>query len=107
MINGVPDALLLDSGELDANATGQIQATVTFTFPYADDWFFLTMLSDGTPTITSYSTIITTPSGFTALNSTSGINRYLKTTAYGALPASYGTPTTESNLADRIGVRAV
>lgn len=107
MTDGLPDALLLDSGELDANSTGQIQATISFTFPYADEWFFLTMLTDGTPTITSYATIISTPNGFSALNSTSGVNRYLKTVSYGALPASYGTPTTESNLADRIGVRAI
>lgn len=104
--DGLPGALLYDTGSLAADAAaGDIGADVSMMLPY--DELYAVTLSDGTPTLRSYVTerapqVMGWRSAVTAVTKESQI---LKTQAYGALPATFGTPTSYGNTPLRVGIK--
>jgi len=104
----LPDALLLDAGNVAADAAaGPAEATISFTFePFRQ--YYLTVISDGTPT-TSVHSNTTNHFGHAGVNDGSIRSALAKTgVAFGALPATYGAHTGFTSTATPlVGVRAV
>ncbi len=89
LANGQPGALLADSGALAADSVAVMAATIAVTFlPGVQYW--LTVLSDGTPT-TSNLNGVSAPFGNTSASDGAARPGVQRAQAYGALPDPFGT----------------
>lgn len=104
--DGLPGALLYDSGSLAADAAaGDIGANVVMTIPY--DEVYATVVSDGTPTLRAY-TIERAPQFMGWRGAVTAVTKETmvsNTLTYGALPATFGAITTYSSIGYRVGIK--
>lgn len=90
---GLPDALLVDSGALAADTAAPFIALATIDQALTPGLlYFLTCLTNGTPTVTSV-TVTESYYGMADPSTTSRSMTQIRTLAYAALPAAWGTPT--------------
>ena len=103
--DGLPDVLLVDSGNLAAEGIAGVEATVAVTPPMG--WAWTLLITDGTPTVVSYA-IERMPAelGWSSLTSTAIELCITKSQTFGAFPASFGAITAYSSVAYRVSVRA-
>lgn len=92
--SGVPGNRIIDGGEA-STATTNTTPEVTISQALTPGWYFLAMVFNGTPSIRTNTVIRNTTLGATGLN-VSGISHFYVAHTYGALPASFGTPTADS-----------
>lgn len=103
--DGLPDALLADTGSLAADVTGEIGASSSLVLPYDEVW--TAALSDGAPTLRAYVTDRSPQfMGWSSATATTRETALTKTQAYGALPATFGTPTSYVSTPLRVGVKS-
>jgi hypothetical protein len=105
--DGFPGALVLDAGTVDVDSTGVKEVTgLTLTLT-AGRFYYTAVVSDGAPTVTSYSSMQQAVFGWASAANTAFENRWSVAHTYGALPNPFGTPTGSGNgLAFRVALRA-
>jgi hypothetical protein len=105
--DGLPGDLIVDGGAVSVATTGQKSVTVAQSLPR--DRYWVAGVSDGAPVIPHYAANSggRFVRGGTTLADGTGNRGYTVTMAhtYGALPATFGTPSVVSNIALRLGVR--
>lgn len=94
--NNLPGTLLLDAGTLDTTPTGEIEVTISQALS-ANTLYWLVYLAESDPEVWSsnYQTVFFFNQfvcGFSNVNQFFSGFYVNKTQAYGALPASFGTP---------------
>lgn len=106
LASGLPGALLFDAGQLDASAIAAVEATITRTLPHGLVWFGA-VAQGGTPTVRTVGAgggIVPRPGGL-GLDASSNRVALTKTGQSGALPASFGTPSSVTGQAPAVLVR--
>ena len=102
--DGLPDALLVDSGNLAADGIAGVEATVAVTPPRGWGWTLL--ITDGTPTVVSYA-IERMPAilGWSSLTTTTLELCVTKSQTFGAFPATFGAISSYQSVAYRVAFR--
>lgn len=101
--NMAPDALLLDAGVVSASASGLKSIAIDLTL--SKGWYWLVLVSDGTPVVTGINS--TTTSGLGLLGFTSGTDTtnhqsWTVVGAYAALPDPFTPGGALAGIAPRI-----
>lgn len=102
---GLPDALLVDSGALAADTAAPFIASATISQALiAGQLYFLAVVTDGTPTVTTSQPVVG-PYGATDAADTGFRLGMTRAFSYAALPASWGTPTFYTTLVPHVALR--